>query len=95
MAQELIREKVALAERSKTHGAHPNMGRNWPAIKNIVERFDQDDGGLPRRPQPRSTNTPEDRAACGGTGFFSERLGSIARDTRQKIVSRDQDLSVR
>jgi len=32
---------------------------------------------------------------AGGTGFFSERLGSVARNTRQKMVSRDQNLSVR
>jgi len=31
----------------------------------------------------------------GGTGFFSQRLGSVAGNTRQKMVSKDHDLSVR
>jgi hypothetical protein len=31
----------------------------------------------------------------GGAGFFSQRLGSVARDARQKMVSKAHDLSVR
>ena len=37
----------------------------------------------------------EDREIGGRAGFFGRCLRSVARDTRQKIVSRDHKLSVR
>lgn len=66
------------------------------AIKNMAAGFSKDNGGTAKDAKAEidklhSKNWP----ACGGTGFFSERLGSIARNARQKMVSRDQGLSVR
>jgi hypothetical protein len=37
----------------------------------------------------------EDRPVGGGAGFFGRCLASIARDARQKMVSKDHKLSVR
>ena len=37
----------------------------------------------------------QDRAVGGGAGFFGKRLGSVARNESQIMVSKDNSLSVR
>ncbi len=104
-----IREELTLAELSKKHAVHPNMISGWKraAIKNMAAGFGNNDGGTAKEAAAEidklhskigqlvaSQACKHALPADGATGFFSERLGSVARNTRQKMVSRDQDLSM-
>ena len=86
VALEAIREEMTLAELSKKYGVHPNQISTWKRAA-IHNREGQ-------RGRDREAAF-EDRAVGGGTGSFSECLASISRDARQKMVSKDHDVSQR
>jgi|GEM_PF-7032872 len=102
---------MTMAELSKKYGVHPTQIGTWKraAIENMATAFAKR-GRDPERVDEaqieklHSVNRQvivfnrregEDWPTCGGTGFFSQRLGSVARNARQKMVSRDHKLSVR
>jgi len=82
VALEAIREELTLAELAKKHGRAPQHDQR------LETRGDREHGdGLWQRHRIGSKGqrrrdreaARQDRPACGGTGFFSQRLGSVAR----------------
>ncbi len=87
VALEGIREEMTMAELSKKYGVHPTQIGTWKraAIENMATAFSKrghDPGGGDEVTDREIAC--QDPSALGGTGFFSQRLGSVARDARQK-----------
>jgi len=107
---EAIREEMTLSELAKKYGVHPTQIGTWKreAIENMATAFTKR-GSNPERVDEaqidklHSVNrqvigTIAERGRLGNwlwNGVFSQRLGSVARNTRQKMVSKDHKLSLR
>ncbi|WP_236544622.1 MULTISPECIES: IS3 family transposase [Roseovarius] len=98
VALEAIREEMTLAELSKKYGVHPTQIGTWKraAIDNMATAFTRR-GAAPE--QVSAADVDKLHSKIGQLvverGFFSRSLASVARDARQKMVSRDHKLSMR
>jgi len=98
VALEAIREEMTLADLSKKYGVHATQISTWKraAIENMASAFG-------RRERDSDTPSPADieklHSKIGQLvverDFFGRCLAPVARDARQKMVSRDHKLSVR
>jgi len=77
---------------------HANQISTWKqaAIENMASAFTKR-GAAPEIVSAAEVEKLHSKigAACGGAGFFGRCLRSVARDARQKMVSRDHKLSIR
>ncbi|WP_408015032.1 IS3 family transposase [Roseovarius gahaiensis] len=98
VALEAIREEMTLAELSKKYGVHPNQISTWKraAIENMATAFTR------RGADPGKGSEAEIEKLHSKIGqlvverdFLANGLGSTARDARQKMVSKDHELSQR
>lgn len=98
VALDAIREEMTLAELSRKYGVHANQISTWKraAIANPASDFSK--GGA----APEQVSAAEVEKLHSKIGqlvveqdFFGRCLRSVARDARQKMVSRDHKLSVR
>ncbi|WP_226892492.1 IS3 family transposase [Phycobacter azelaicus] len=98
VALEAIREEMTLAELSKKYGVHPNQISTWKraAIENMATAFTR------RGADPGKGKEAEIEKLHSKIGqlvverdFLANGLGSTARDARQKMVSKDHELSQR
>nr|WP_296430358.1 IS3 family transposase [Roseovarius sp. BRH_c41] len=98
VALEAIREEMTLAELSKKYGVHPNQISTWKraAIENMATAFTR------RGADPGKVNEAEIEKLHSKIGqlvverdFLANASVQPARDARQKMVSKDHELSQR
>ncbi|WP_370737382.1 IS3 family transposase [Shimia thalassica] len=97
VALEAIREEMTLAELSKKYGVHPTQIGTWKraAIENMATAFTRR-GAAPE--QMSAADVDKLHSKIGQLVVerdFLRSLASVARDARQKMVSRDHKLSMR